>query len=92
MYLQNNLLYLRKSQNLSFRKLGIISGVSHTVIERIEKGKALDPTITTIDKLSKALNVSIDDLVSEDLSQNHLLKELNKSNESIDEYVWHLKR
>ncbi|MGU8577985.1 helix-turn-helix domain-containing protein [Clostridium perfringens] len=40
-----------------------ISGVSHIIIMNIESGKSRNPTITSIMKLAKALDITIDKLV-----------------------------
>lgn len=61
--LSNNLKKIRKEKNIGIRELDKISGVSHTIIINIESGKSKNPTINTVKKLAKALDVSIDELV-----------------------------
>ncbi len=61
--LSNNLKKIRKEKNIGIRELDKISDVSHTIIINIESGKSKNPTINTVKKLAKALDVSIDELV-----------------------------
>lgn len=55
---------LRESRGWSKAQLASNSGVSNTYISELESGKK-QPTITTIRKLAKALEVSIADLIEE---------------------------
>lgn len=50
---------IRKSKNLTQVQLGILSGMSRERISLIERG-FLSVDIDTIDKISKALNCSIE--------------------------------
>ena len=61
--LSNNLKKIRNKKNIGIRELDRISGISHTIIINIESGKSKNPTIDTVKKLAKALDVSIDELV-----------------------------
>ncbi len=54
---------IRQGQNMSYRELSKLSGVSLSQIEKIESGYASNPTIKTMWKLAKALRVKIDDLI-----------------------------
>ncbi len=54
---------IRQGQNMSYRELSKLSGVSLSQIEKIESGYASNPTIKTICKLAKALGVRLDDLI-----------------------------
>lgn len=56
---------LRESRGWSKAQLASNSGVSNTYISELESGKK-QPTITTIRKLAKALEVPIVDLIEED--------------------------
>lgn len=67
MYIKNNLKYLRQKKNISLRKLGELSNVPHTVIERIEKGQTIDPHLSTVCKLINVLEVDIEDFLFRDL-------------------------
>ncbi|PWX16697.1 XRE family transcriptional regulator [Clostridium perfringens] len=59
----DNLKKIRNEKNIGIRKLARISGVSHIIIINIESGKSRNPTITSIMKLAKALDITIDKLV-----------------------------
>lgn len=61
--LRENLKRIRTEKGLSIRELQRMSGVSHTIIMNIESGKSKNPTIIPIMKLSRALDVTIDELV-----------------------------
>ena len=61
--LSENLKNIRNEKKLGIRELERISGVANSTIINIEKGKYKNPTIITIMKLAKALDVTIDELV-----------------------------
>ena len=44
-------------------KLAEISGVTYNTIIKIESGVNKNPTIDTLTKIAKALNVGVDDLI-----------------------------
>lgn len=69
MFISKNLTYLRKEKEVSYRKLASLSCVDHSVIHYLENGRIKDPSITTVSKLAKALNISIDDFVYKDLEK-----------------------
>lgn len=48
---------------LSQEKLDLLADVSNNTIIDIEAGKQQNPTIDTIKKITKALNVPIEDLI-----------------------------
>jgi transcriptional regulator with XRE-family HTH domain len=52
-----NLQRLRVERNLSLRKLAATADIEYALIHRIEKGK-VNPKLTTILILAKALNIS----------------------------------
>lgn len=52
---------IRLSKHLSVRRLSGLSGVSRTYISEIENGRK-SPTLETLYKLAKALNVRVKDL------------------------------
>lgn len=54
---------LREKLGLSQEKLARLADVSNNTIINIESGKQQNPTIETIKKIAKALNVSIEELV-----------------------------
>ena len=59
---------VRAQRGLSQRQLEDISGVHHVSIARIEMG-LLDPRLSTVRKLAKALNVTISELVGDKRSK-----------------------
>lgn len=63
--IRNNLRKLRKKKGLSQEKLARLADISLNALTKIESGFAKKPTIQTVVKLAKALEVSIDDLVKE---------------------------
>jgi transcriptional regulator with XRE-family HTH domain len=54
---------LRKKTGLSQEKLARLADVSNNTIINIESGKQNNPTIETLLKIAKALNVGIEDLM-----------------------------
>lgn len=75
MNLGNNILTLRKKMQLSQEKLGEKVGVTRQTISNWELGQTIPDTYQLI-SLSKALNVSIDSLVDNDI-QNLLEQKFN---------------
>jgi len=57
--------YLRKEKGLSLQKLSAYSGVSTGMISQIERGNA-DPTMTTLYKICKGLNITLAELIEDD--------------------------
>ena len=55
---------LREHRGLSLRRLARISGVHYVSLARLEAG-LLDPRLSTLRKLAKALKVTITELVGE---------------------------
>ena len=53
----------RKKKGLSQDKLSRLADVSHATIIKIESGGIQSPTIDTVQKIAKALNVSVDNLI-----------------------------
>jgi len=58
--------YLRRKKYWSQRQLAHYCGLSQGLIQGIEQGRRPDPTLITLRKLSRALGVSLIDLVGED--------------------------
>lgn len=54
---------LRGKQGLSQEKLARLADVSNNTIINIEAGKQDNPTIETLKKVAKALNVPVEDLI-----------------------------
>lgn len=57
---------LRLKQKLTLRDLERLSGVDYSSISKIETG-AVQPKLSTILKLAKALNISLDELLELDV-------------------------
>lgn len=54
---------LREKMGLSQEKLARLADVSNNTIINIEAGKQDNPTIETLKKIAKALNMPIEDLI-----------------------------
>jgi transcriptional regulator with XRE-family HTH domain len=53
----------RQAKGLSQDKLSRMADVSHATIIKIESGVIQSPTINTVQKIAKALGVSLDNLL-----------------------------
>ncbi|HEY4495022.1 MAG TPA: helix-turn-helix transcriptional regulator [Candidatus Paceibacterota bacterium] len=58
-----NLRKLRKTKEFSQEKLARLADVANNTIIKIEAGKNQNPTLDTLKKIAKALEVSVDDLI-----------------------------
>lgn len=58
------LLHHRTIRKLSARKLGELSGISHTEIHRIENGERLHPSPAVLKALAGALEVPFEDFMA----------------------------
>ncbi|MBT3729817.1 helix-turn-helix transcriptional regulator [bacterium] len=58
-----NIRKLRKAKGLSQDRLSRLADISHATIIKIESGGIQSPTIDTVQKIAKALDVSLDDLM-----------------------------
>lgn len=58
------LLHHRTLKKLSARKLGELSGISHTEIHRIENGERVHPSPAVLRALASALEVPLETLMS----------------------------
>lgn len=54
---------LREDKGLSQEKLARLSDVANNTIVKIEAGKNQNPTLDTLKKIAKALDVNVDDLI-----------------------------
>ena len=61
--LSGNIKKFRKKKGFSQEKLARLADISLNTLTKIESGFSREPTITTIFKIAKALDISIDDLV-----------------------------
>jgi len=55
---------LREARGLSQEKLARMADVANNTIIKIEAGKNQNPTLDTLKKISKALGVSVDNLIN----------------------------
>jgi len=53
----------RKEKGLSQDKLSRLADISHATIIKIESGGIQSPTIDTVQKIAKALEIGVDDLI-----------------------------
>jgi len=63
MKLSKRIRELRKKHNLSQEKLAELSGIDYKHIQLLESKKPSNPTISTIEKLAKALKVKPSELL-----------------------------
>jgi len=61
--LSKNIKKLRKRKNFSQEKLARMADVANNTIIKIESGENKNPTLETLQKVSKALGVSIEDIL-----------------------------
>lgn len=61
--LAKNLRKLRERKGLSQDRLAKLADVANNTIIKIEQGKNINPTLDTLKKMAKALEVSVDDLI-----------------------------
>jgi len=54
---------MREAKGLSQEKLARLADVANNTIIKIEAGKNQNPTLDTLKKISKALEVSVDELI-----------------------------
>ena len=61
--LANNIKKLREAKGLSQEKLARLADVANNTLIKMESGENENPTLDTLKKVAKALNVSVDDLI-----------------------------
>jgi len=61
--LAENLRKLREKKGLSQDRLAKLADVANNTIIKIEQGENKNPTLETLKKIAKALEVSIDELI-----------------------------
>jgi len=59
-----NLRKMREAKGLSQEKLARLADVANNTIIKIEAGKNQNPTLDTLKKVAKALDVSVDELIN----------------------------
>jgi transcriptional regulator with XRE-family HTH domain len=67
--LGKNIRNYRKATGLTQEKLGIAAKLSQTQISTIESGLG-NPSIKTLDKIAKALNINVADLTNYNIKDN----------------------
>lgn len=58
-----NIKKLRKQKGLSQDRLSKLADISYNTVIKLESDGITNPSIDTLQKLAKALNVSVDDLL-----------------------------
>lgn len=61
--LAKNLKKLREKNGLSQDRLAKLADVANNTIIKIEQGENINPTLDTLKKVAKALEVSVDNLI-----------------------------
>ena len=61
--LANNIKKLREAEGLSQEKLARLADVANNTLIKMESGENENPTLDTLKKVAKALDVSVDDLI-----------------------------
>ena len=61
--LKNNLPLIRQAQGLSATGAGSRCKLAHTTIIRIESGEKTNTTLSTLDKLTRGLKVTVEELL-----------------------------
>lgn len=61
--LADNLKRLRKAKDLTQEKLARLTDLTNNTIIKIETGKNQNPTLDTLKRIAKALDISVDELI-----------------------------
>ena len=61
--LSNNIKRLRETKGLSQEKLARLADVANNTLIKMESGENKNPTLETLKKVAKALEISVDDLI-----------------------------
>ena len=61
--LANNIKKLREAKGLSQEKLARLADVANNTLIKMESGENKNPTLDTLKKIAKALEVSVDELI-----------------------------
>ena len=62
--LAKNVERLRKQKGLSQERLARLADVANNTIIKIESGENKNPTLETLRKVAKALDISVDELIN----------------------------
>ena len=61
--LSNNIKRLREAKGLSQEKLARLADVANNTLIKMESGENKNPTLETLKKVAKALDVRVDDII-----------------------------
>ena len=61
--ISKNLREIREQKKLSQEKLARLADVANNTVIKIESGKNQNPKLETLKKISKALGISVDELI-----------------------------
>ncbi len=61
--ISKNIKKMRETKEFSQEKLARLADVANNTIIKIEAGKNQNPTLDTLKKIAKALEISVDDLI-----------------------------
>lgn len=61
--LAKNITRLRKAKGLSQEKLARLADVANNTLIKMESGENQNPTLDTLKKVAKALEISVDELI-----------------------------
>lgn len=88
MGLSENLKTIRKKQKISQKSLAQNSGVSYSMVSKLESGEQRNPSLETLEKIATALNVTVSQLMDGtsifdqfDIVMGDTLKEIEKESE-----------
>lgn len=59
-----NIRKYRKIKNMSQQELAKLAGIDQTYISKLENGTSNNPTFGTIEKIAKALDIAVNDLLN----------------------------
>ncbi len=62
--LPKNLKKIREQKGLSQDRLAKLADVANNTIIKIEQGENINPTLDTLKKIAKALDLKVDELIS----------------------------
>lgn len=71
-----NIKRIREKQNISIRKLSLLTGLSRTYLSNLENNKRVNPTLSSLSAISTVLNVDIKKLFYSDIELNKLKEEM----------------
>lgn len=82
--LGQNIHKLRIKQNLTQEQLAELCGLTVNFISRIERDKTNRVSVFTVQKIAKALNTSIDDLLNNDGNDSKSNKQVNPNQKLLN--------